>query len=198
MEKRYCRKCLSVTPRYKLQQKIKEQRSQQSTGNPRPVKKFSIRERLLTQELAEFEVCCSPSCKVSFPDANKIHHMQLTIQPEEGMWRRGRFVFNINVPEGYNIEPPSVKCLTKVWHPNIDSDGSVCLSILRSAALDGSGWTPTRSLKDVIWGLNSLFTDLCDFEDPLNIEAARQYKQDPTSFHQNVHKYIRRNNMTSS
>jgi ubiquitin-conjugating enzyme E2 F len=38
--------------------------------------------------------------------------------------------------------------------------------------MDGTGWAPTRTLKDVVWGLNSLFTDLLNFDDPLNIEAA--------------------------
>lgn len=51
-----------------------------------------------------------------------------------------------------------MKCLTKLWHPNISEDGSVCLSILRESNLDGLGWAPTRKLLDVVWGLNSLFT----------------------------------------
>jgi len=51
-----------------------------------------------------------------------------------------------------------VKCLTKLWHPNISEDGDVCLSILRQNSIDGMGWAPTRKLKDVVWGLNSLFT----------------------------------------
>ena len=33
-------------------------------------------------------------------------------------------------------------------------------SLLREHALDGMGWLPTRTLKDVVWGLNSLFTVL--------------------------------------
>lgn len=56
------------------------------------------------------------------------------------------------------FQPPVVKCLTKLWHPNISEDGDVCLSILRQSSIDGMGWAPTRKLKDVVWGLNSLFT----------------------------------------
>ncbi|CAB0009862.1 unnamed protein product, partial [Nesidiocoris tenuis] len=54
--------------------------------------------------------------------------------------------------------PPTVKCETKLWHPNITEDGDICLSLLRQNSIDGLGWAPTRRLKDVIWGLNSLFT----------------------------------------
>jgi ubiquitin-protein ligase len=31
----------------------------------------------------------------------------------------------------YNIAPPEVRCLTRLWHPNISEQGDVCLSILR-------------------------------------------------------------------
>ena len=58
------------------------------------------------------------------------------------------------------------------------AEGDVCLSILRNSSVgnDGTGWTPARRLKDVIWGLNSLFTDLLNFDDPLNIEAAEHFQ----------------------
>ncbi len=29
------------------------------------------------------------------------------------------------------MSPPEVKCLTKLWHPNINEDGEICLSLLR-------------------------------------------------------------------
>ena len=54
-------------------------------------------------------------------------------------------------------QPPAVTCQTKIWHPNIDETGAVCLSILRSTSLDGTGWAPTRTLKDVVWGVYALF-----------------------------------------
>lgn len=51
-----------------------------------------------------------------------------------------------------------MKCITKLWHPNISETGEVCLSLLRQHSVDGLGWSPIRRLKDVVWGLNALFT----------------------------------------
>lgn len=56
------------------------------------------------------------------------------------------------------FQPPIVKCITKLWHPNITESGEVCLSLLRRHGVDGMGWSPTRRLSDVVWGLNALFT----------------------------------------
>ena len=41
--------------------------------------------------------------------------------------RGGTFLFSFAVPTGYPHDPPKVKCLTKVYHPNIDLEvGRVC------------------------------------------------------------------------
>lgn len=98
--------------------------------------------------------------------------------------------FRIFVGEDYNMSPPSVKCLTRLWHPNINEEGNVCLSILRLNALDGLGWAPTRKLKDVIWGLNSLFSDLLNFDDPLNLEAAEHFQKDKEGFKSKVRDWV--------
>uniref|UniRef100_A0A8C3XLE3 E2 NEDD8-conjugating enzyme n=1 Tax=Chelydra serpentina TaxID=8475 RepID=A0A8C3XLE3_CHESE len=89
-------------------------------------------------------------------------------------------------------QPPKVKCLTRIWHPNITETGEICLSLLREHSIDGTGWAPTRTLKDVVWGLNSLFTDLLNFDDPLNIEAAEHHLRDKDDFRNKVEDYIKR------
>jgi len=38
------------------------------------------------------------------------------------------------------------------------------------------GWMPTRRIHDVILGLDQLFTDLIDFDDPLNAQASQQWQ----------------------
>ena len=97
-------------------------------------------------------------CTVKFDDPDQLHTFRLIISPPDGFWTGGYFSFTANVPEEYNIAPPIVKCETKLWHPNISEEGEICLSLLRQNSIDGLGWAPTRRLKDVVWGLNSLFS----------------------------------------
>ncbi|KAM4835856.1 NEDD8-conjugating enzyme UBE2F isoform 2-T2 [Thomomys bottae] len=133
-------------------------------------RRVSVRDKLLVKEVAELE-------------ANL---------PYEGYYQGGKFQFETEVPDAYNMVPPKVKCLTKIWHPNITETGEICLSLLREHSIDGTGWAPTRTLKDVVWGLNSLFTDLLNFDDPLNIEAAEHHLRDKEDFRSKVDDYIKR------
>ncbi|XP_033372063.1 NEDD8-conjugating enzyme UBE2F isoform X4 [Parus major] len=133
---------------------------------------------LLFSEVADLEANLPCTCKVNFPDPNKLHYFQLTVTPDEGYYQGGKFQFETEVPDAYNMVPPKVKCLTRIWHPNITETGEICLSLLREHSIDGTGWAPTRTLKDIVWGLNSLFTDLLNFDDPLNIEAAEHHLRD--------------------
>jgi ubiquitin-conjugating enzyme E2 F len=116
----------------------------------------------------------------------------VTTTPDEGYWKGGSFLFDVYIPEEYNLQPPTVTCRTRLWHPNITENGEICLSLLRESAPDGSGWSPCRTLKDVVWGINSLFTDLLNFDDPLNKEAADLYIENKDMFAKKVKDYIRR------
>lgn len=179
---------------FRLQQKKKEEAEKASSGARVATldKQMSVRSRFLTQEVAEIQSCLPASCSIAFEDVDDLREFTLTVRPDEGLWTGGAFVFKVQIPAEYNVKPPSVQCTTKLWHPNITEDGKVCLSILREHSLDGTGWLPTRTLKDVVWGLNSLFTDLCDFEDPLNTVAAEEYSLNKDSFCKKVQLYIAR------
>ncbi|KAJ8674085.1 hypothetical protein QAD02_005347 [Eretmocerus hayati] len=155
-----------------------------------PSKRASVRDKLLLREVQELDQTLPATCKANFDDPNSLHEFTLLITPDEGYWCGGHFYFEISVPEEYNMIPPKVKCLTKLWHPNINEEGDVCLSILRQSSIDGLGWAPTRKLKDIVWGLNSLFTDLLNFDDPLNREAAEMYSKDKEAFAHKVKQYL--------
>lgn len=43
------------------------------------------------------------TCRVNFEDPSILHHFSLTITPDEGLWQGGRFKFQIDIPEEYNI-----------------------------------------------------------------------------------------------
>lgn len=152
--------------------------------------------------------------KTNFPDPNNLAEFYLVVQPSEFLWKDGQFKFLITINEDYNMMPPKVKCLTKILHPNISRKaakvfveghltnlrhisviGDVCLSILRLNSIDGMGWMPTRRLKDVMFGINSLFTDLCDFDDPLNIELAEEYAKNSDKVKQKIREHVKHNAM---
>uniref|UniRef100_A0A1B6F4U1 E2 NEDD8-conjugating enzyme n=1 Tax=Cuerna arida TaxID=1464854 RepID=A0A1B6F4U1_9HEMI len=176
-----------ITLTRKLKKDSGETRTTTSNNTP---KRVSVRDKLLVKEVQEMEQMLPITCRVKFDDPHCLHEFSLFVTPDEGFWNGGRFCFHIYITEDYNMAPPSVKCLTKLWHPNISEEGDICLSLLRQNSIDGMGWAPTRRLKDVIWGLNSLFTDLLNFDDPLNIEAADLYMKDKEAFRNKVRDYV--------
>lgn len=117
--------------------------------------------------------------RVDFPDANDLFHFQVTIQPDNGIYRGGTFHFFFTIPRDYPHEPPKAKCLDKIYHPNIDLEGNVCLNILRE------DWKPVLSLVSVLMGLQHLFLEP-NAEDPLNKDAAMVLKQNKDIFVRNV------------
>uniref|UniRef100_A0A8C2LEQ4 E2 NEDD8-conjugating enzyme n=1 Tax=Cricetulus griseus TaxID=10029 RepID=A0A8C2LEQ4_CRIGR len=161
-----------------LASKLKIKGSRTSVSTSDSTRRFSMRDKLLVKEVAELEANLPCTCKVHFPDPNKLHCFQLTVSPDEGYYRGGKFQFETEVPDAYNMVPPRVKRLTKI-----------CL--LCEHSIDGTGWAPTRTLKDAVWGLNSLFTDLLNFDDPVNIEAAEHHLRDKEDFRDKVNEYIK-------
>jgi ubiquitin-conjugating enzyme E2 M len=85
--------------------------------------------------------------KTEFPNPDDILHFILTIEPDEGMYRTGKFTFDFNINQNFPHEPPKVQCREKIYHPNIDLEGKVCLNILRE------DWKPVLNLNAVIVGL---------------------------------------------
>ncbi|XP_022658871.1 NEDD8-conjugating enzyme UBE2F-like isoform X2 [Varroa jacobsoni] len=178
-----------------LAQKLKKAAAQQNNNVGEhviaPSSRMLIRDRLLQPQVAELTADVIPaSATVEFPDPNVLHSFRIVLRPTEGHWRGGRFVFDVEVPEEYNMVPPKVICRTRLWHPNITEEGKVCLSVLRQNSLEATGWTPSRGLKDVVFGLDALFTDLLNFDDPLNQHAATQYRDNREGFERKVRDYI--------
>ena len=130
------------------------------------------------------ELNLGKSTSIVFPDGkDKLLRFNITLRPEEGLYRGGAFTFTFVVPPVYPHEPPKVKCITKVYHPNIDLDGNVCLNILRE------DWKPVLSISSCIFGLHHLVLDP-NHDDPLNKEAAEVLRDYPRQFEANVRRSV--------
>lgn len=85
--------------------------------------------------------------RTQFPNPDDILNFTLTIDPDEGMYKGGAFHFDFKINQNFPHDPPKVKCTQKIYHPNIDLEGNVCLNILRE------DWKPVLNLNAVIVGL---------------------------------------------
>ncbi|KAG6762808.1 hypothetical protein POTOM_033331 [Populus tomentosa] len=120
------------------------------------------------------------TCTMAFPNGkDDLMNFEVTIRPDEGYYRGGTFVFSFQISSIYPHEAPKVKCKTKVYHPNIDLEGNVCLNILRE------DWKPVLNINTIIYGLFHLFTEP-NHEDPLNQDAAAVLRDNPQLFESNV------------
>jgi ubiquitin-conjugating enzyme E2 M len=108
-------------------------------------------------------------------------NFSIIINPQDGYWKEQNFEFEFKIPEKYPFDAIKVKCLTKIWHPNIDLNGSICINILRP-------WKPTYSIQTVLFALLFLFKEP-NPNDPLNNEAAAEMRNDMNKFLINVKKY---------
>lgn len=104
-------------------------------------------------------------------------HLKGTIIGSESTpYEGGEFEIDIEIPAQYPFEPPKMKFITKIWHPNISSQtGAICLDILKDQ------WSPALTIKTALLSLQAL---LCSPEpdDPQDAEVAKMYKNNIEEF----------------
>eukprot|EP01156_Anaeramoeba_ignava_P018511 Anaeramoba_ignava/a91996_389.p1 GENE.a91996_389~~a91996_389.p1 ORF type:complete len:170 (+),score=55.51 a91996_389:31-540(+) len=125
-----------------------------------------------------------PSTTIEYPDKNDVLNFKITMKPQEGIYKNGAFTFSFKIPTDYPHIAPKVLCETKIYHPNIDTEGNICLNILRDE------WKPILTLNSIVYGLQFLFLEP-NPDDPLNKEAAELFRKDKYQFEQKVKRTMR-------
>ncbi|TKX26027.1 ubiquitin-conjugating enzyme E2-3 [Elsinoe australis] len=99
--------------------------------------------------------------------------------PPDTPFDGGLYRVDIRIPNEYPFQPPKMKFLTKIWHPNISSvtvsAGAICLDTL------GTAWSPILTLKSALISLQSLLSSP-EPKDPQDAEVARMLITDPEAF----------------
>ena len=106
-----------------------------------------------------------------------------THRPEETAWEDGTFKLSLEFTEEYPNKAPVVKFITKMFHPNIYADGSICLDILQNQ------WSPIYDISAILTSIQSL---LCDPNpaSPANSEAARLYQENRREYERKVKEVV--------
>ncbi|XP_054713837.1 nedd8-conjugating enzyme UbcE2M-like [Uloborus diversus] len=165
--------------RWKTSWKQKRKDDHQRTNTPN--KKSSWSYLRISKDINDLSI--PMTCAIDFPTADDLFNFKLTITPDEGFFKDYGIAFSFAVGQNYPYEPPKVKCLTEIYHPNIDLEGNVCLNILRE------DWKPVLTINSIVYGLQFLLLEP-NPEDPLNETAATQLKMDSKGFASNVRRVM--------
>ncbi|CAF2936159.1 unnamed protein product [Rotaria sp. Silwood2] len=99
------------------------------------------------------------------------------IFPDSEVFKEGAFKIEIKLKVGYPFEPPEVRFLTPIYHPNVDKDGTFSHELLNKHAKYKSIITLHEIVKAVIERI-----DKPDLLCPLRAEVAREYAQNRSDF----------------
>lgn len=101
------------------------------------------------------------------------------IGPSGSPYENGLFTIEITVPDKYPFEPPQFKFATKVYHPNIDVEGRICLDLLKMPP--NGNWRPTVGLANVLIAIQMLLGNP-NPDDPLMAEIGNEYRENKHEF----------------
>jgi len=131
----------------------------------------------LRKELANIIKNPPSNCSAQMVNDNYFNWKAQIFGPEGTPYHGGIFNLEINFPTEYPFKPPKIHFITRVYHPNINSTGSICLDILKDK------WSPALTISKVLISISSLLNDP-NPDDPLAPDVAREYKDNRELFNQ--------------
>ena len=102
--------------------------------------------------------------------------------PKGSNYHGGTFYLDIKFPTDYPFKPPRVRFLTRIYHPNINTNGTICLDILNEK------WSPALTISKVMMSICS-WLDEPNPDDPLVPDIASVCKLDPEKYKEKCMEY---------
>lgn len=113
-----------------------------------------------------------PGCKISVdPSNNRLFYIIIN-GPPDTPYEGGHFDVQLFLPESYPLSPPKIQFMTKIYHPNIDLHGRVCLNILKD------DWSAVMNVRTVAISIMALLSSP-NPDDGLDPSIASHFRNDP-------------------
>ncbi|OLL24956.1 Ubiquitin-conjugating enzyme E2 14 [Neolecta irregularis DAH-3] len=128
----------------------------------------------------------NPNIKIDINESNLATWQCTLTGPAGTPYKGAKFSFNIEFPDTYPFKPPIITFKTRIYHPNIDSEGAICMSIVKNEE-----WKPSIKITAVLEDLVRLFQEP-NPDDPLVTSVAEVFKTDKKKFEKNVKEYVKK------
>ncbi|VDI37905.1 ubiquitin-conjugating enzyme E2-17 kDa-like isoform X1 [Mytilus galloprovincialis] len=139
----------------------------------------------LNKELQDITTDPPPGCSAG-PVGDDLFKWEASLTgPEDSPYKDGIFFLSVQFPTDYPFKPPKVGFKTKIYHPNINSSGAICLDILRSQ------WSPALTVSKILLSLHALMSEP-NPDDPLMPDIAKLFKTDRKKYMQNAREWTRK------
>lgn len=99
---------------------------------------------------------------------------------------------SMEFPDCYPLHPPSLKFVSKMFHPNVYTDGRVCISILEEDLPDPTGyakpedkWAPVQNIRTVLLSIVVVINSP-NIESPANVDASVMFREDRAKYEKTV------------
>ena len=122
----------------------------------------------IQKELAEISLDPPANCSAAPRGEDLYEWVSQVMGPEGSPYEGGIFFLNIEFPKEYPFKPPKVTFKTRVYHCNINSQGGICLDILKD------NWSPALTISKVLLSITSLLNDP-NPDDPLVAPIAQEF-----------------------
>ncbi len=124
--------------------------------------------------------------EIKINESNMYKMTAYIIGQEKTPYHGYKFQLMIDIPSDYPFKAPVFKFITPIYHPNISSDGSICLDILKNA------WSPAQNIRTALISIISLLPDP-NPGDALRGEAAKLYESDKKGYEKKVKDHCKAN-----